>query len=1607
MHIQKTVLALIAMISSITESVICQKIRAKLCHSYFVRVKSNLWTRRTNHRLILLIICFQAFYSDSQAQCLSGTYTIGGVSPDYVKINDAAIALAQKGICGPVIFNIRNGVYNEQVSVGAVTGINIVSTVTFQSESKDSSQVIINFAGGPFNNYTFRFNVCSYIILRQVTLIASGTAYATAVRFEHGSNSNKVISCVLEGTDSTFSSGDAAVIHKVQGVAAGNSITGNLINKGSIGILYYGISSNVIIANNIFQNQYAKGVELWNLSGATVKANIFNSVVSSGSYTAVELNSCDAGSKIEQNKISIINGSYGIYLLNCNSQSNSPVRVANNFIHIGGTSGPGYGIYTKTVSFTGIYHNSVNITRPGTSARAFYQGGNTGNTYIRVANNIFAAPGGGYAFYVEQPAAINVSDHNDLFTLGVNVGFWGIPHSSLTAWKLYTGKDPNSVSANPYFVNDTSLYVRSYLLDNAGTPLAEVPSDIDGNLRNLVNPDIGASEWSTPVNDAGIKYIDQGLSFCKNNDSLYVVLMNFGTSFLTNVNINWEVNGVLQPSYAWSGVLPQRGTSNPIAIGIFNYTLSTAFTVKTWTSNPNGGTEGFHHNDTSIVINKYRAMSGIYTVGGTSPDYVTISQAVTDLLSGGVCGPVIINIRNGIYPEQIRINPVSGASTVNTITIQSEAGDSSLVILSYSPNLASNYVFAFNQCSYVTLKNITVRAYGSVFGTAVSFPGIPTHCRVIACHLESDTIGVNYQNINVVNLDNTCYYQPTFITLSGNRIVNGDLGIFIRCNYGISVSGNIIENQHTKGIYLINGHNAQITDNFISSNSTNTNQFGIQFQGYHRSSNVERNKIFISRYGVGIGIFDCQVNSPDKGIIANNFIWGRGTGIRVGGSHNFSFYNNSINATDIYPCLHLLTPTILIPPLSSNLQLMNNIFASTVGGYIFDIGQQSAITACNYNNMYTTGSTFAYLNLNFVSFTGWKIATGFDQNSIFANPGFFSSSDLHTTNPLLAGKGKPVTEIIEDIDYDLRHKLTPDIGADEFSNTATPTALFTFSPTVICAGNQITFTNTSPGPPTPVSWFFPGGIPSSSTQQNPSVVYNASGTYTASLVVTNQNGSDSIARTINITFIAPPVQPGAINGLTTVCSGSFQRYFINVVPGVISYTWILPAGWIGSPNDTSIYVMPGTTGGIISVIPHGTCVSGPAQTLLVNVITQAGQPGAITGPNVICSGTSHTYSITPVTGASGYTWVLPSGWTGSSNSDSIQVTAGAVNGIIQVYSNSFCGLSQPETLQVIVLPYPVQPGPITGNTSICYGSAGMFTIVPVPGALSYQWNLPQGWSGSSSTNSITVTSGPAGGVISVAGINSCGMGNPVSLTVSTDQIPSLPGPITGNSAICPNTQEIYSVPNDPVASSYTWVLPSGWSGSSSTSMINALAGSLTGNISVSATNHCGTSSIQTLGVVVHPIPTVPAISFLPVLLSSSSPSGNQWLLNGIPIPGAISQTYVPLQNGNYTVLVTDSNNCFAISAIYQFTSLGIEQFGYVKYLMFPNPVKDILNIQFPGQEDLTTTVLVINLLGETILTQTLSGKSELNVDVKDLSAGIYILQVTNGNNINRQKFIKE
>ena len=89
----------------------------------------------------------------------------------------------------------------------------------------------------------------------------------------------------------------------------------------------------------------------------------------------------------------------------------------------------------------------------------------------------------------------------------------------------------------------------------------------------------------------------------------------------------------------------------------------------------------------------------------------------------------------------------------------------------------------------------------------------------------------------------------------------------------------------------------------------------------------------------------------------------------------------------------------------------------------------------------------------------------------------------------------------------------------DFNNLRAPQVSFTADHTNdLCLTNGVVkFTDLSTGGPTAWSWSFPGGTPSTSTDQNPTVTYSTPGTYSVTLTITTGSGPFTSTQTNYIT----------------------------------------------------------------------------------------------------------------------------------------------------------------------------------------------------------------------------------------------------------------------------------------------------------------------------------------------------------------------------------------------------------------------------------------------------------------------------------------------------------
>ena len=396
-------------------------------------------------------------------------------------------------------------------------------------------------------------------------------------------------------------------------------------------------------------------------------------------------------------------------------------------------------------------------------------------------------------------------------------------------------------------------------------------------------------------------------------------------------------------------------------------------------------------------------LSGNYTVGGTSANYDSLSQAVNALVNSGVSGAVIFNIRPGIYEEQVIIPEITGASSSNTITFQSETGVAEDVIWQFeNPDWINfDYVLRIDAADHLRLRNLT---FNSNVAGVTGGKGV-----VIAFH--------NGLSENVIIQDNVFYgisnpseskgliyasHAASFpSSLKDLKIINNTFygfGNGIRLtnvtgttiNSGLEILNNNLESDPAnRGMYVSSFMSPKIENNVIT--AVNALE-GIRLDYCTGQIDVRNNKVLVKYYG--IVLYDYYQSTPVGGVVANNMVMvntvSTGSGIRLGiYANGLVIAHNTILASGTQnngAALRFEPPGSFTP--NSDLSLINNFFIHSGPGKALVVPNPSkSISAMDYNILYTNGSVLANWNgVDYSTLTDLQNASNMNLNSFSKMP---------------------------------------------------------------------------------------------------------------------------------------------------------------------------------------------------------------------------------------------------------------------------------------------------------------------------------------------------------------------------------------------------------------------------------------------------------------------------------------------------------------------------------------------------------------------------------------------------------------------------------------------
>jgi len=536
------------------------------------------------------------------------------------------------------------------------------------------------------------------------------------------------------------------------------------------------------------------------------------------------------------------------------------------------------------------------------------------------------------------------------------------------------------------------------------------------------------------------------------------------------------------------------------------------------------------------------------------------------------------------------------------------------------------------------------------------------------------------------------------------------------------------------------------------------------------------------------------------------------------------------------------------------------------------------------------------------------------------------------------------------------------------------------------------------------NWTFPGGTPSTSTAQNPSVTYNTPGTYAVTLEASNVAFSSTQTE---MSFITIDDVPSA--GFTTTTNGAIVE-FTNTSNNATTYLWDFGDGNMSTEiNPTHTYA----TDGDFTVILTATNDCGSSTTEVLVTSTFLPSANFFIQNMMDCAPATIQFVDNSTSNTTSWNWTFDGG---SPNTSSVQNPAITFNtpGVHEITLVASNAAGSSTFSMQITLDSP----PVVDFSSSVNLLTTTFTNLSTNADTSF-WDLGDGNSSPAENPIHDYAVGGNYNVILTA-TNACGT------TTFMQQVEVLgPQAVAGFMAIEENGCTPFTVEFEDTSTgsptAWAWEFPGG-SPSTSTEQHPTIVYNNVGTYDVTLTvsNPAGNNSVvQNSYITVGEGPTANFTSSIDidgtVTFVNTSQLGNsyQWDFGN----GMTSIEENPVLNydssGTYLVELIVSNDCgtdiFTQEIVIQITST-IDVSFLEKLDLYPNPNNGQFILHLEGQPLDDLELRFYNIIGQEVLFETIdfsSGILTKSFDLQELPAATYILQIKSENQLVHRKVVKE
>jgi hypothetical protein len=271
-----------------------------------------------------------------------------------------------------------------------------------------------------------------------------------------------------------------------------------------------------------------------------------------------------------------------------------------------------------------------------------------------------------------------------------------------------------------------------------------------------------------------------------------------------------------------------------------------------------------------------------------------------------------------------------------------------------------------------------------------------------------------------------------------------------------------------------------------------------------------------------------------------------------------------------------------------------------------------------------------------------------------------------------------------------------------------------------------------------------------------SYAYNTRNYYSCGSYTFNTTNANPTLSAINNYTVCQDIATQTVS-LTGIADGSSNESQSLTVTASSSNTTLVPTPTVSytSPNSTgTLSYKPnagqsGTAVITVTVNDGWTVNNTTTRTFTVTVLPKPGAAGAISGSSPICAGlTAQNYSIAATSNTTGYTWLMPAGFTvtagAGTNNITVSTTTASTSGTMTVYATNAngCGNGISGTRAIQVDAQPATPNAGPDQPVICGTNAALAaTAVTSPDAGAWTWlsGTPAPTPTASAINSISIS----------------------------------------------------------------------------------------------------------------------------------------------------------------------------------------------------------------------------------------------------------------------------